>query len=71
VTKLSDKVVEQFTEHLRALRAGREDALAQIAASEELIERSRALIAQIDEQINQAERELDSFGEPRSERGLP
>jgi hypothetical protein len=65
VTKLSDKVVEQFTEHLRALRAGREDALAQIAASQETIEQSRALIVQIDEHINRIERELVGGDGPR------
>jgi hypothetical protein len=67
VTKPSDKAVELLREHLRALRAGREDALAQIEASREMIEQSRALILQIDEQINRIERELVGDG-PRSER---
>jgi hypothetical protein len=44
VTKPSDKAVELFREHLRALRAGREEALAQIEASQKMIEQSRALI---------------------------
>jgi hypothetical protein len=58
VTKPSGKAVELAREHLRALRAGREDALAQIEASREMIEQSRALIVQIDEQNNRIEREL-------------
>jgi chromosome segregation ATPase len=60
VTK-SDKVIEEFREHLRVLRAGREDALAQIEASRKTIEQSRALIAQLDEQIGQTERELGLY----------
>jgi hypothetical protein len=67
VTKPSDdEMMELFSQHLRFLRERREDAVAQIAASRELIEHSRALIVQIDEQINQIERELVG-GRPRSE----
>jgi hypothetical protein len=60
VTKRShdDEVVELFRQHLKFLREGHEDALAQIATSREMIEQSRAVIVQIDEQINQIEREL-------------
>jgi hypothetical protein len=57
-----DEVVELFRQHLRGLKAGREDALAHIAASREMIERSRALIVQIDEQIEGIERELTLSG---------
>jgi hypothetical protein len=67
VTKPSDdKAIELFRQHLKFLRERREDAVAQIATSRELIEHSRALIVQIDEQINQIERELVG-GRPRSE----
>jgi hypothetical protein len=59
VTKRSDdEVVELFRQHLKFLRERRDDALAQIATSREMIEQSRAVIVQIDEQINQMEREL-------------
>jgi chromosome segregation ATPase len=54
-----DKEVELFKQHLTYLRERREDALAQIATSREMIEQSRALIVQIDEQINRIERELN------------
>ena len=70
MTKRSDdQVVELFRQHLRVLRERHEGALAHIAASQEMIERSRALIVQIDEQINWMERELGWFvGLARSER---
>jgi hypothetical protein len=51
-------VVELFRQHLKFLRERRDDALAQIATSREMIEQSRAVIVQIDEQIIQIEREL-------------
>jgi hypothetical protein len=57
VTKPLDEI-ELFRRHLKFLRERREDAVAQIAASRELIEQSRALIVQIDEQINQIGGEL-------------
>jgi hypothetical protein len=65
----NNEVLELFRQHLRFLRAGREDTLAQIATSQETIERSRAPIVQIDEQIGRIERELRLVGgeEPRSE----
>jgi hypothetical protein len=63
VTKPWDnEVMDLFRQHLRFLRAGREDTLAQIAASQEMIERSRALILQIDEHIDRVERELRLVG---------
>jgi hypothetical protein len=66
VTDLSnDERVSLFRQHLKLLRDGREAVLAHITASRETIERSRALIEQIDEQINRMERELGLFG------GLP
>jgi hypothetical protein len=57
-----DEVVELFKQHLRFLRATREGTLVQIATSREMIEESRALIVQIDGQINQIERELRLMG---------
>lgn len=73
MTGLSNgEVIGLFKQHLKVLRERREAALAHIAASQEMIERSRALIAQTDEQINWMERELGWFGRltARSERAL-
>jgi hypothetical protein len=66
VTELSgDEMVVLFKQHLKVLREGRNAIWTHITASREMIARSRALILQIDEQINQIERELGWFG------GLP
>jgi hypothetical protein len=54
-----------FEQHLKLLREERDAVLAHVTASPEMIERSRALIEQIDEQINRMESELGWFG------GLP
>jgi hypothetical protein len=63
VTQRSDdEVIELFRQHLKFLRETREDTLAQIATSREMIEQSRALIVLIDEQINRIERELGLGG---------
>ena len=66
VTELSgDEMVLLFKQHLKFLREGRDDVRARITASLEMIERSCALIVQVNEQINWMERELGWFG------GLP
>jgi hypothetical protein len=58
----NDEMVALCKEHLKFLRDGRDAASAHIATSQEMIEQSRALIVQIDEQINRMERELGWFG---------
>ena len=68
MTDLSgDEMVTLFKQNLKFLREGRDAVSALIAASQETIEQSRALIVQIDEQINRMERELSI---PRRSRGL-
>jgi septal ring factor EnvC (AmiA/AmiB activator) len=63
VTDLSgDEMVSLFKQHLKVLREGRDAISAHIAASQETIKQSQALIVQIDEQINRMERELGWFG---------
>jgi hypothetical protein len=63
VTEVSgDEMVVLFKEHLTFLRKGREAVLAHITASREMIERSSALIVQIDEQINRMEGEIGWVG---------
>jgi hypothetical protein len=68
MTDLSDnEMVTLFKEHLKLLREGRDGVRAHIATSLEMIERSCALIVQIDEQINQMESELGwVWGLPQS-----
>jgi hypothetical protein len=61
----NNEMVALFKQHLKLLREGRDGVRAHIATSLEMIERSCALIVQIDEQINRMERELGYFG------GLP
>jgi hypothetical protein len=53
-----DEMVALFKQHLMLLRERREMVLAQLIASREMVERSKALIAQIDEQINRMEHEI-------------
>jgi hypothetical protein len=63
VTDLSgDEVITLFKQHLKVLREGRQAVSAHIAASQETIEQSRALIVQLDEQIGRMERELGWSG---------
>jgi hypothetical protein len=63
VTQLSDaEIIDLCRQQLRALRDWRGAISAHITTSREMIEQSRALIAQIDEQINQMERELGLVG---------
>jgi hypothetical protein len=54
-------MVVLFKQHLKDLREGPNAVLAQLTASQEVIERSQALIVQIDEQISQMECELEHF----------
>jgi hypothetical protein len=65
-----DEMVVLFKQRLTFLREGREAVLAHITASREMIERSSALIVQIDEQINWMEREIGWVG-VRSQSGSP
>jgi hypothetical protein len=53
-----DEMIVLFKQHLKVLREGRDAIWEHITASRNTIEQSRALIVQIDEQINQIEREL-------------
>jgi hypothetical protein len=68
MTDLSDnEMVTLFKQHLKLLREGRDGVRAHIAISLEMIERSCALIVQIDEQINRMESELGwVWGLPQS-----
>jgi hypothetical protein len=61
----NNEMVTLFKQDLKLLKEGCDGVWAHIAASQEMIDRSRALIVQIDEQINRMERELGWFG------GLP
>jgi hypothetical protein len=66
VTDLSgDEMVALFRRQLKVLREGRDAVSAHITASQETIKQSRALLVQLDEQINRMERELGWVG------GLP
>jgi uncharacterized coiled-coil DUF342 family protein len=59
MTKQSDaKMIELFRRQLRVLRERRDSISAGITSSREMIKQSRAMIVEIDEQINQMEREL-------------
>jgi hypothetical protein len=72
VTDLSgDEMVSLFKQHLKVLREGRDAVSAHIAASREMIERSRVLMVQIDEQITRIERELGWFGGSLPQSGSP
>jgi hypothetical protein len=51
-----------FRQELRMLTEWRDTLSAQIAASQETIEQSRALIVQIDEQIKRMKGEMSGFG---------
>jgi hypothetical protein len=63
----NNEMVTLFKQHLKLLREGRDGVRAHIAASLEMIERSCALIVQVNEQINRMERELGWFeGLPQS-----
>jgi hypothetical protein len=66
MTDLSNnEMVALCKQHLKLLREGRDGVRSHIMASLEMIERSCALIVQVNEQINWMERELGWFG------GLP
>jgi hypothetical protein len=70
MTELSDvEIIDLFRQQLKVLREWRNNISAHITASQEMIKQSRALIVQLDEQINQMERELRWLG-GRSERAL-
>jgi hypothetical protein len=63
MTDLSNKeMVRLFKQHLEGLREGCDAVSEHITASQETIKQSRALLVQLDEQINQMERELGWFG---------
>jgi hypothetical protein len=63
MTELSDvEIIDLFRQQLRVLREWRGSISADITASKEMIKQSRALLVQVDEQINQMERELGWFG---------
>jgi hypothetical protein len=72
VNELSgDEMVALFKQHLKVLSEGRNAIWAHIRASREMIEQSRALIVQIDEQIKRIERELGWFeGLPPAQAGV-
>jgi hypothetical protein len=53
-----DEIVVLFKQQLELLREGRDAVLALLTASPELIGRSHALLAQLDEQIKRIECEL-------------
>jgi hypothetical protein len=55
-------MIDVFRQELRMLTEWRDTLSAQIAASQETIEQSRALIVQIDEQIKRMKGELGWFG---------
>jgi hypothetical protein len=61
-----DEMVPLFKQHLKVLRQGRNAIWAQVTASRKTIEQSRALLVQIDEQINRIERELGWLGADRN-----
>jgi hypothetical protein len=73
--RLSDvELIDLFRQQLRVMREWRNSISADITASDitasqERIKQSRVMLAQVDEQINQMERELGWFG-GRSERAL-
>jgi hypothetical protein len=70
MTELSDvELIDLFRQQLRVMREWRNTISAHITAGQETIRQSRALLAQVDEQINQMERELGWFG-GRSQSGL-
>jgi len=63
VTHLSDReMIDLFRQQLRMLTEWRTTLSTQIAASQETIEQSRALIVQIDEQIRRMKSELSRSG---------
>ena len=63
VTQMSDgEMIDLFRQQLRMLTEWRLTLSTQIAASQETIEQSRALIVQIDEQVRRMKGELGRFG---------
>jgi hypothetical protein len=56
------EINDLFRQQIRVLREWRNSISADITASQERIKQSRALLAQLDEQINRMERELGWFG---------
>jgi hypothetical protein len=70
MTELSDvELNDLFRQQLRVMREWRNTISADITASQERIKQSRVLLAQVDEQIDQMERELGWSG-GRSQSGL-
>jgi hypothetical protein len=64
VTKLSDReMIDVFRQQLGMLTEWRVSLSAHITASQEMIEQSRAMIVQIDEQIKRMKSELGWFGD--------
>jgi hypothetical protein len=67
MTELSDvEMIDLFRQQLSVMREWRNSVSTHMAASQEMIKHSRALIVQIDEQISQMERELGLGGRPQS-----
>jgi hypothetical protein len=63
MTELSEvEMSDLVRQQLRVLREWRNAISTHITASHEMIKQSRVLLAQVDEQINQMERELGWFG---------
>jgi len=56
------EMIDLFRQQLRMLTEWRLTLSTQIAASQETIEQSRALIVQIDEQVRRMKGELGRFG---------